>query len=164
MASLFAALTAGGAAGAGAGAAAATGALTITKVLGVVSALASVAGGIAQSKALKTQAQMELVRAEQEKAKGAAEARDLAKEYAELSSEQKVIQLANGLDIGSGTPMNISEATKRQADRNIDMTRENARNRAAIHRLQARALMQEANSAIIGGIAGGISAGLRIVG
>lgn len=141
---------AGPAAGAGA-AAAGSGVVTLSQVLSAGSALAAIGQGVAASRAAKDQAAFARSQAIQEEAQGAARARDLAREYAELTGEQKVIQLANGLDIGVGTPVNVAESTRRLAERNLDVTRQNADNRAAMSRLRARGLMSEARSSMLRG-------------
>lgn len=143
---LFAGASAAGAAGAG------TGVLGISQALSAGSALAAIGQGVAASARARTQAEFAKAQAAQEKAQGASEARDFAREYRELISEQRVVQLANGLDIGVGTPVNIAESTKRQAERNLSMTRENARNRSAIARLRGRGLMAEGRASLIGGL------------
>ncbi len=148
---------------------AATGAgLTLTNVMTAGSALAAVGSGImsikqgyAQADQLKTEAAFAGAAAEQERAAGASQALDLAREYAALTSEQTVVQLANGLDVGTGTPVNIRESTKRQADRSIDTTRENARNRSAMQRLRQRGLMTEARAAISGGYGQALKTGFN---
>lgn len=158
MAAMFTAIGAaaktafGGLFAGGAAQAAGSGVVTLSRVLSAGSALAALGQGFAASAQLKTQAAFAQAEAEQETAAGAAQARDLAREYADLRSEQTVIQLANGLNIGVGTPVNVAESTQRLADQNIETTRANARNRSNLARLRARGLMSEARSAIIGGI------------
>ncbi len=143
---------AGASAAAGAGAAAAgSGVVTLSQMLSAGSALAAIGQGVAASRAAKDQAAFARVQGLQEQAQGAAQSRDLAREYAELTGEQKVIQLANGLDIGIGTPVNVAESTKRLAERNLDVTRSNADNRAAMSRLRSRGLMSEARSSMLAG-------------
>lgn len=138
-------------AGAGAAAGAGSGVVTLSQVLSAGSALAAIGQGVVASRAAKDQAAFARAQAVQEQAQGAAQARDLAREYAELTGEQKVIQLANGLDIGVGTPVNVAESTKRLAERNLDVTRQSADNRAAMSRLRARGLMSEARSSMLAG-------------
>lgn len=138
--------------GAGAATAAATagkGVLTFSRVLSVGSALAAVGQGIAANKMAKTEAAFANAQAEQETAQGAARARDLSREYSELRSEQDAIMLANGLDIGVGTPMNVAEATKATAARNLDVTRKNASYRAASSRLRGRGLLAEGRASLL---------------
>lgn len=148
----------GGAAAAGAGAAAATtagtaasGVLTLSKVLSAGSALAAIGQGFMAKRDAEVQAKFAVAEAEQELAAGAVKSRDLSKEYAELRSEQEVIQLANGLDLGTGTPGNIAEATTKVADRNLEITRKNASYRSAGARLRSRGLMAEGRAAVFGG-------------
>lgn len=151
---------AGGAA-AGAGAAASgSGVVTLSQVLSAGSALAAIGQGIAASGRMRDEAAFARAQAVQEEAQGAAKARDLAREYAELTGEQRVIQLANGLDIGVGTPVNIAESTKRLAERNLDVTRQTADNRAAMARLRARGLMSEARSSMLAGFGRAAQIGL----
>lgn len=144
----------GGAAAAGATATASTaasGVLTLSKVLSAGSALAAIGQGFAAKNDAKVQAAFARTEAAQETAAGAVKARDLSKEYAELRSEQEVIQLANGLDLGTGTPMDIGRATQKVAERNISTTRENARNRSSAARIRSRGLMAEGRAALFGG-------------
>lgn len=152
----------GGAAAAGAGAAASAGkgVVTLSRVLSAGSALASIGQGIAASNTAKANAAIASAQADQEEAAGASKARDLAREYRELTSEQRVIQLANGLDIGVGTPVSVRESSKRMAERNISTTRENAGNRAAISRLRSRGLMSEARASMMGGFGRAATIGL----
>lgn len=158
--------TAGGAAAAGAttaaaGAATAGSAITtLSQVLSAGSALAAIGQGFAANAQAKTQAAFANAEAMQEEAAGAGRARDLAKEYAELRSEQAVIQLGNGLDIGVGTPVNVAEATKKNAERNLSVTRENTRNRARMSRLRGRGLLQDGRAALLGGF--GRAAGIGL--
>jgi hypothetical protein len=155
----------GGAAAAGAAAAttattAASGVLTLSKVLSAGSALAAIGQGFMANAQAKTQAAFAEAEADQELAAGAVKARDLSKEYAELRSEQEVIQLANGLDLGTGTPGNVGQATQKVADRNLEITRKNASYRASSARLRARGLMQEGRAALFGGFQRAASIGL----
>jgi hypothetical protein len=147
--------TGGGVAAAGAATTAAatagSGVLTLSKVLSAGSALVAIGQGFAARADAKTQAAFAMAEGEQEKAAGASKARDLAKEFASLKSEQEVVQLANGLDLGTGTPQNIGQATQKVADRNIEQTRKNADYRAASARLRARGLLSEGRAALFGG-------------
>tara|TARA_R110000796_G_scaffold252630_1_gene389122 strand:- start:8926 stop:9489 length:564 start_codon:yes stop_codon:yes gene_type:complete len=152
------AAAAGTAAATTAAAAATTGVLgtglsisTISTVLSAGSALAAIGQGFAANNQAKTQAAFAKMEASQNEAAGAQQASDLAREYAALRSEQSVIQLANGLDIGVGTPVNVAEATSRQADRNLSVTRENTRNRSRMSRLRGRGLLSEGKAALVGG-------------
>jgi len=151
---------AGGTAAAGGAAAAGASATTLSTVLSAGSALAAIGQGVAANKQAKTEAAFARAEAVQEEAAGAAKARDLAREYADLRSEQSVIQLGNGLDIGVGTPVNVAEATKRQSERNLSVTRENSRNRARMSRLRARGLLSEGRASLMGGFGKAASIGL----
>jgi hypothetical protein len=147
-------------AGAGAAATAGSGIVTLSQVLSAGSALAAIGQGISASRSARDQAAFANVQAVQEEAQGAAQARDLAREYAELTGEQRVIQLANGLDIGIGTPVNVAESTKRLAERNLDVTRQNASNRASMSRLRSRGLMSEARASMLAGFGGAAQIGV----
>ncbi|MCK5644964.1 MAG: hypothetical protein KAJ19_29460, partial [Gammaproteobacteria bacterium] len=143
MATVIAAI---GTAAASAGTAAAAAGITasgLSTAFSIGSALASIGSGIAASNQKKTEAAWARTEGEQELEKGAEQARDLSREYAALRSEQDVIQLANGLDIGVGTPVNIAKSTQRIAQQNLSKTRENARNRYRMSRLRSRGLMAE---------------------
>ncbi len=129
----------------------AAGTVGLSQGLSIASALASIGQGAAAASRQRDEAAFAQAQAEQELAAGESQRRELAREYAELTSEQQVIQLANGLDIGVGTPINIHEATKRHANRNLDVTRTNARNRSSMARLRSRGLMSEARASLIAG-------------
>lgn len=138
--------------GALSGAALGAGPAALSQTLSIGSALSSVGQGFAQRARLKTEAEFGKAEAAQELAAGASEARSFAREYAELTSDQTVAQLANGLDIGVGAPVSLRESTARQADRNISVARSNARNRSAMARLRSRGLLSEARQAMMGGL------------
>ena len=143
-----------GSAAGGIGAAAATavgGASALSTVFSIGSALASIGQGIAANSRAKTEAAFARTEAEQELQKGAEQSRDLAREHAALRSEQDVIQLANGLDIGVGTLVNIAQSTQRIAQRNLSKTRENARNRFRTARLRSRGLLSEGRASLLAG-------------
>lgn len=163
MATVIAAIgSLGAAGGAAAGAAAVAGtASTLSTVFSVGSALASIGGGIAANNRAKTEAAWARTEEEQEMEKGAEQARDLSREYAALRSEQDVIQLANGLDIGVGTPVNIAQATQRQATRNLETTRKTARQRSRMARVRSRGLLAEGRASLLGGIGGALATGLN---
>lgn len=137
--------------GAAASATAGAGVVTLSQVLSAGSALAAIGQGVAARNRLAAEAEFAKAQEVQEKAEGAAQARDLAREYNELTGEQRVIQLANGLDIGVGTPVSVADSTKRFAERNLSVTRANADNRSAMARLRSRGLMSEARSAMMSG-------------
>lgn len=160
MASLIASFlpAASGAATAGAGAAAAAGSVsTLSQALSIGSGLASIFTGLSKASALKAEAAGERTRAAQEEAAGAQKARDLSREYAELVGEQQAIQAANGVDLNVGTAADIRTATQKIADRNISITRENARARARAFRTRARGLSSAALGETLGGF---VSAGV----
>lgn len=159
---------AAGTAAAGAGAVAATAGAssaltTISSVLSIGSALAAIGQGFAAASKAKAEAAFARTEAVQEEAAGAAKAADLAREYAQLTGEQQVIQLANGLDIGVGTPVSVKESTARTAERNLDVTRKNAANRAAMSRIRARGLMTEARASMLSGFGTALNTGLSAI-
>ncbi len=133
------------------------GGLTIASIFGAISE------GAAQSERLKTQAIQSSAQAEEEEARGAEEARRTARNVAEIRGAQDAVFLANGLDIGIGTPINIAAATRREADRQLSTGRRNARNRATARRLRTRALNSEANAAFSGGILRGFGIAAKAV-
>lgn len=163
MATVIAAI---GMASASAGTAIAAAGITATGLstaFSIGSALMSIGQGIAANNQKKTEAAWARTEAEQELEKGAEQARDLSKEYAALRSEQDVIQLANGLDIGVGTPVNIAKSTARIAQRNLSKTRENARNRYRMARLRSRGLLAEGRASLLGGFGKAAGIGLDAV-
>lgn len=115
--------------------------------------LTTVGEGAAARERAKTEAAFLRTQAEQEVAAGAEAARRAAREYREISAAQDVVFLANGLDIGVGTPVNVKEATRREADRNLDIMRTNVTNRAAARRLRSRGLLSEGRAALASSVA-----------
>jgi hypothetical protein len=142
-----AAAASAGAAAAGAGATFST----LSTALSVASGLAAIGSGIAAMRRARTEAQFAEAQAAQEEANAASRAADIAREHEALRSEQTVIQLANGLDIGVGTPANVGESAKRAAERKISVTRENARNRSRLTRLRSRGLLAEGRASMLAG-------------
>jgi hypothetical protein len=150
---------AGGSAAATAATTAAAGgglASTLTTVLSIGSALASIMQGNAQAAALENQAEQVIVQDNQSRARDAQKRASLAEEYADMTSEQAAVQLANGLNPGVGTPASVREATTKFAERNLSVSRENTKNRTTVARLQRRSLMKQASNARMGGIFGAI--------
>jgi hypothetical protein len=137
---------------------------TLTTVLSIGSALASIAQGSAQAAALQDQATQVAVQDSQSRARDAQERASLAEEYADLTSEQAAVQLANGLNPGVGTPASIREASTKFAERNLSVSRENTRNRSTVARLQQRSLMKQASNARLGGLLGAIGSAGRLFG
>lgn len=150
----------GGAVSAGAAGSALGGVATISNVLSAGSALAAIGQGFAARSQAKTQAAFARAQSEQELARGAAERRDLAREYAELSADQRVAQLANGLAPDIGTPANVARATAQTANRNLDVSRRNAANRSAMQRVRSRGLLAEGRAALLGGFTQAAGIGL----
>lgn len=140
-------------------ASAGAGAVTISQVFSAGSALAAIGQGIAARKQAGIQAEFAITEAEQERAAGEHERRSLARRFRELRGEQDVIRLANGLDIGVGTSVDISDATARLADRDIETVRQNYSNRSAAARLRSRGLLAEGRSAMLGGFGKAASIG-----
>lgn len=160
MAAVFPAIATGlGGAGAAAGAAGAMG--TISTVLSAGMALSSIAQGNIQSAALKEQAAWSRANERQEAASGAQERADLAKEYEGLVAEQSVVAAANGLQLGVGTPANVRQATRDEADRRFKISSDNTRARVANARLRTRGLGSQAARAKFSGYADAIGIGLN---
>lgn len=132
----------------------------VSGALSIGMALSSINQGKAAESRLMAESAGAMAAAEQEEAAGAARARDLSREYAELTGEQAVVQLANGLDIGVGTPVSVRQSTKRLNEQNLDVTRRTASNRAAMQRLRSRGLMSEAKASLAGGY--GRAAGVAV--
>ncbi len=131
--------------------------------LAIGSIFSAISGGAAESERLKTQAIQSNAQAEEELARGAEEARRTAREVARIRGDQDAVFLANGLDIGIGTPINIAQATRREADRQLSTGRRNARNRATARRLRSRSLNSEARVAFSGGIFKGLGIAAKTV-
>jgi len=131
---------------------------TVSTVLSIGSAFAAIGKGAAERSRLKQEAKFAEIEAQDEELAGAERARDLAREFETLRADQTVVQLANGLDVGVGTPVNIGEATRREATRRIGISRKNTQRRARMARLRSRGLMSESRAAFTGGLlnAGGI--------
>lgn len=145
------------------GGAAAAGAkvLTLSKILSAGSALMAIGQGIAANNQAKAGAAFARAEAEEEDAAGATEAASLSREYAVLRGEQDVAMISNGVELGAGTQGDIAEATREHAERNIDITKRNARRRSDAARRRSRGLLAEGRAALYRGIgsAGNIALG-----
>lgn len=137
------------------GAAAGTAASSISTVLSIGSALASIAGGVAASNAAKDQAAQVALQDSQSRAADSQRRASLAKEYADLVSEQQAVQIANGLNPGVGTPASIRAATTKIAEQNLSIARENTLNRTKVARLQQRSLFKSAQASLLSGFVEG---------
>lgn len=156
IATLFTAST--GAAAAGGAAAAATPGLfgltlgqTIFAGASAFSALSSIAAGAAQSRELERQASFARIQASEEEERGAEQARRSALELKRLLGAQSAIYAASGVDISAGSPATVRERTIQEGEREIDITRRNAKLAAIARRRQARGLLSEASAARFGG-------------
>lgn len=147
------ALFTGGAAATGSAAAAgtATTASSLSTALSIGSALSSIAGGFMSAEAQKDQARQVGVQIAQQKAADSQKRASMAEEYAEIVADQTAVQLVNGLNPGVGTPATVRAATREFSERNLSVSRENTRNRAAAGRAQQRSLYKGANTALLGG-------------
>ncbi len=156
-----AAASAGGAAAAAAGtgiaAAAGTG-LTWGTALSLANAGLSILGGFSQAGALNTRSGLEELQANQEIIRGAEESNRIRQNLIATLASQNAAYGASGIDVGSGSPLTVAEATAAQADRELDTSRNNTLLRAYARRSGADALQSDASSAILGGFArGGMS-------
>jgi hypothetical protein len=131
---------------------------TVSTVLSIGSALSAIGAGRATQNRKNEEAAHADLEAEEIKLAGGEARRDLSLEYEKLRAEQTSVQLANGLDLGVGTPVNIGQATKREATRRQDITRENVNRRTRMARLRSRGLVSEGKTAFTSGLlnAGGI--------
>lgn len=148
----------GAAAGAAGGGAATTATATtgmsglslLSSALSAGSAISSIASANASAAAIQAQAEEQAAQiqtqAAQSKARDAQERATLAKEYESIVAEQKAVQFAAGLNPGVGTPAKIRTATRKIAEQNLSVSRENTRSRQAVARLQTRSLFKSANA------------------
>jgi pyruvate/2-oxoglutarate dehydrogenase complex dihydrolipoamide acyltransferase (E2) component len=165
MAGMFTAIGASllGGGGAAVAGAAAGGLSGLSTILTVGSAIGSIMQGVSQANAIKAQAmsqaqqQMDMAlgyeseaaqvaaQSAQEKARDAQTRAGMAEEYADLIAEQQAVQVANGLAPGVGSAADIQKATTMIAERNLNVSRENTANQAAIRRMQQRSMMSKAS-------------------
>lgn len=131
----------------GGGTAAAGGATTLTKVLSVGSALASIGQGFAQSRELKKQAEHSRLQEQQIATEGAQRRASMAREYEELVGEQQAVVAASGLNPGVGNPATIREATTKTAERNLSVSRQNTDSRQRVQRSRTRSLLSQSRLA-----------------
>lgn len=167
---LFSAL--GGSAGAAgtaatAGAAASTG-FSATSLLSagatIVGGLASIAAGRQQASALQAQAGQEEIKATQDELEGRQTAVNAIRKMNEEMSAGLVGTFASGLG-SSGSAIVAQEEAQRIGERNASLARDQAEQSAAARRQSASQLRQDAKNArtsgILGAVTGGLQYGLR---
>lgn len=156
-----------GAAGAASTGAAATG-LSATSLLSagatVIGGLASIASGRAQASSLNAQADQEEIKATQDELEGRQAAVNAIRKMNEEMSAGLVGTFASGLG-SSGSAVVALEEAQRIGERNASAARDQAAASAAARRQSASQLRQDAKTAkssgVLGAITGGLQYGLR---
>lgn len=164
---LFSALGGSSGAAATAGAAASTG-FSATSLLSagatVLGGLASIASGRQQAAELNAQAGQEEIKATQDELEGRQAAVNSIRKMNEEMSAGLVGTFASGLG-SSGSAMVAQEEAQRIGERNASLARDQAAASAAARRQSASQLRQDAKTAkssgVIGAVMGGFDYGLR---
>lgn len=144
--------------------------------LTMASAASALFGGAGQAGAFKAQAKQEayalnmnareeLLGSERETLRGKEETNSAMETLFKTIASQQLAYSSGGLDIGFGTPVNVMESTRKTANLQLGVTRDDARLRSLSRRRQASAMReqsinvqrsgaQNASSAIMSGIGG----------
>ena len=127
--------------------------------VGPISSLASaglsVAGGNQQASGMQARADLERFNAEQELLRGQQEQNAIRENLLKTLAAQNAAYGASGIDVGSGTPLDVQRETTSTADRELDISRTNALARSYARRASASALDSDASATMIGGYARG---------
>lgn len=132
---------------------------TVGSWLGPISSLASaglgIAGGNQQAASMQARADLERFNAEQELLRGQQEQNAIREGLLRTLAAQNAAYGASGIDVGSGTPLDVQRETTSTADRELDISRTNALARSYARRASASALESDASATMIGGYARG---------
>lgn len=126
------------------------------------SAASSIMGGYQQEKATKLetaqkvrslnlQSQEQELLAAQEEVRGKQEANDITDRMIQTIAAQRLAFASQGIDIGFGTPVSITESSRNLANRQLSVTRDDALTRMLTARRQAYALKSEAGNVLASG-------------
>ena len=126
--------------------------------LSLASVASSVMGGMQQSSALRQQgaqeawalnmtARQDSLDAQREELRGKTEVNDMMDGLIQTIASQQAAFAANGIDTGFGTPQSVHTATRNIAERQMGVTREDARIRAISRRASSYARREQAINA-----------------
>jgi hypothetical protein len=148
---------AGGVAGGAAGSAAGSSIFgtALQTALSLTSAGLSIASGLSQGQALSNRAMIEDFNARQELIRGQFEANKIKENLIRTLATQNAYFGASGIDLGSGTPVDLATETQAQADRELDLVRTNATLLSTTRRFTALGYGADASAAQVGGFARG---------
>lgn len=123
----------------------------------VISGIGSVVGGVMQAQQAQQQAAIYDRQAAAERAQAAYNAGRQQDKSIALMSRQRASYLAAGVAIDSGTPMDIIEDTARETSLDVQAIKYNGEIKAQNFEMQADLFRTKADSAMVGGIFGGIA-------
>ena len=116
-----------------------------------ISAAATVASAVQQSKAMKQQARLKQLEAESARIAGIEQGNQVLRDFIERDAANNAAQGAAGFDL-SGDFENIQVRLLEDAERNLRIGRSNAETRAKSAEIEANVLKSNAKGVLIGGI------------
>jgi hypothetical protein len=128
---------------------------TLTTLMSLGSAGLSIASGLSQAQAYGNRAFIEEINARQDLVRGQHESNKIRENLLRTLAAQSAYFGSGGIDIGSGTPVDLATETQAQADRELNIVRENATLLSAQRRLSAMGLRSDESAAQVGGFGRG---------
>lgn len=126
-----------------------------------MSVFGSVAGGVGAMQAASFNAKMAEQEAEAARQQAALEAGRVRETGRKILGAQRAATAKAGLEVGEGSPLLIMLETVRQSEEDAMLTRYKGDVRATSLRAEARAQRAEGRRALLGGILGAASEGLK---
>jgi hypothetical protein len=119
-----------------------------------VQAAEGIVGGLRANAAYKSQAAFQDVQTRQLQIQGAKEAADIRKRLLETQSMQTAYFASSGIDITSGSPMDLRATTQQAGDEAYDISKLNTAVAVDSSKAQAKAYRLAARNALISGLTG----------
>jgi len=123
--------------------------------------IASIGAGIAGNSEQRITARMLELDATSEGLASQAKAQEIRQRALRQIAEQRVAFAGSGVDISTGTPQALAEATESERDSLLGLEHENAAIRAARARLQAAAARSRGTASLATGVVNAAGAGVR---
>jgi len=143
----------------------------ITSAFGAASTVAalgsaglSIYSGLQQAGSQVQQAAYDDFNARQELLRGQQESNKIRENLLRTLAAQNAAYGAAGIDVGSGSPVDVQQDTLAQADRELDISRNNTLLRSYSRRASADVLRSDARGAALGGYIRGTTSLLDFVG
>jgi|GEM_PF-1620580 len=106
-----------------------------------------------EARSMEMQSRQEMIQAEAETIRGKQRANDIMDNTLQVIAAQRLAFSGNGVDIHFGTPVSIEKSTRKLAQLQYGVSRDDAQMRALTRRMQAQGLLSEAHNRRLAGIA-----------